>query len=481
MRSMPASRAHATARATFSGSWVRPSSASTWARIDCTPSDTRFTPAADVRRELGRVDRVGVALDRHLRAGRHVDGVEDAREQMRVDERRRAASEEHAGCGRERRGARCRARTRRRRRRSGAHDRSTWRSRSSRSAPRRTARARTRRTVPSSHHPRALHYVALVAPTVSLIGVPGIPMVQPGDDLPALLVAALRESDITPVAGDALVVTSKIVSKAEGRIVDLRSVVPSARAIELAAATDKEPELVELVLAGVDRRRARGTRRAHRAPPTRLHLRECGDRPVQRRRERAHRAADARRSRRVGRAPSTPRSSTRSACRSPIVLSDTHGRPWRRGNTGVAVGVAGIEPVVDLAGARRPLRPRAQGDGVPIADQLAGAAALVSGETDEGLPWCSSAAWTSHPAPAPPPTSPTPPPPTSSPDPSSIVVLASTSSDYACASDAETRTRWVSRRGGGRRRRLPGAPRRGRSASSASCLPSAARAACACA
>ena len=88
-----------------------------------------------------------------------------------------------------------------------------------------------------------------MASQVSLIGIAGIPLVVPGDDLPALLVAALRRDGIVPVAGDAFVVTSKIVSKAEGCVVDLRTITPSPEAIELAARTDKEPELVELVLA----------------------------------------------------------------------------------------------------------------------------------------------------------------------------------------------------------------------------------------
>ena len=69
-----------------------------------------------------------------------------------------------------------------------------------------------------------------------------------------------------------------------------------------------------------------------------------------------------------------------------VVVSDTHGRPWRRGNVGVAVGVAGLEPLVDKAGAIDLFGRELKATMIPIADQLAGAAALVSGETDEGLP-----------------------------------------------------------------------------------------------
>ena len=69
-----------------------------------------------------------------------------------------------------------------------------------------------------------------------------------------------------------------------------------------------------------------------------------------------------------------------------VVVSDTHGRPWRRGNVGVAVGVAGLAPLVDKAGAVDLFGRELKATIIPVADQLAGAAALVSGETDEGLP-----------------------------------------------------------------------------------------------
>ena len=96
---------------------------------------------------------------------------------------------------------------------------------------------------------RGLRYLAGVAPpTVTLLGVPGLPLVQAGDDVGALLVDAIRTNGIELAAGDAVVVTSKILSKAEGRAVDLRTIEAGAEAIGLAARTDKEPELVELVL-----------------------------------------------------------------------------------------------------------------------------------------------------------------------------------------------------------------------------------------
>ncbi|MFN8531043.1 MAG: coenzyme F420-0:L-glutamate ligase, partial [Anaerolineae bacterium] len=85
-------------------------------------------------------------------------------------------------------------------------------------------------------------------PSLSLTALPGVPVIQAGDDLVEVIAAALERAGVTLQSGDALVVTSKIVSKAEGRYVDLRSVTPSDRAVELAGVTGKDPRVVELVL-----------------------------------------------------------------------------------------------------------------------------------------------------------------------------------------------------------------------------------------
>ena len=155
--SNPASRAHCTARSTPAGSWVRPSSASTWGCIDCTPNDSRFTPALRYERELLGIDRVGVALDGHLGAlararspprmrARPSAGISDGVPATEEDARRSAARRRPSA----RRGPR---RRRRRSRRSGGRGPSRWRSRSSRSAPHRTGCARTRRAVTAADSP----------------------------------------------------------------------------------------------------------------------------------------------------------------------------------------------------------------------------------------------------------------------------------------------------------------------------------------
>lgn len=210
-------------------------------------------------------------------------------------------------------------------------------------------------------------------------------MVQPGDDLPALVVDALSRAGLPLQPGDVVVVTSKIVSKAEGRIVDLRTVKPSPRAEELAALTDKEPALVELVL--------RESTEIVRAVPTTLIVR--------------HRLGFVSANAAIDRSNADggehtallmPLDPDASAVRikaaldaafgsgQGVVITDTHGRPFRRGNIGVAVGVAGFEGLVDMSGQHDLFGRELKATIVPLADEIAAAAALVSGETSEGLP-----------------------------------------------------------------------------------------------
>src|SRR5258708_39289322 len=83
---------------------------------------------------------------------------------------------------------------------------------------------------------------------IEVIGLPGVPMVQPGDNLAVLAISAMVDADIAPHEGDVLVVAQKIVSKAENRFVDVSTVTPSAEAEKLAAETGKDPRFVEVVL-----------------------------------------------------------------------------------------------------------------------------------------------------------------------------------------------------------------------------------------
>jgi coenzyme F420-0:L-glutamate ligase/coenzyme F420-1:gamma-L-glutamate ligase len=216
-------------------------------------------------------------------------------------------------------------------------------------------------------------------PRLALVSLPGIPLVQPGDDLAGLILDSLRAAGLTLREGDILVVTSKIVSKAEGRFLDLRTVTPSARAQEIAAKTGKDPRLVEIILAestGISRLRMGVLIVRHRLGFTSanagidhsnvgpngeegvLLLPVDPDASAARLRAALHAATGVQ----VG-----------------IVISDTHGRPFRLGNVGVAVGVAGLPALLDLRG-----RPDLFGRTLQATD--IGLADLLGGQAAEGLP-----------------------------------------------------------------------------------------------
>ncbi|HXM55402.1 MAG TPA: coenzyme F420-0:L-glutamate ligase [Candidatus Dormibacteraeota bacterium] len=224
-----------------------------------------------------------------------------------------------------------------------------------------------------------------VAPTLTLFGVAGLPMVAAGDDLVALIVDALAAQD-TPLAdGDVVVVTSKIVSKAEGRFVDLAAVTPSARACALAAETEKDPRLVELVLReSTDVSRARpgilivrhrlgfvssvaGIDHSNVSPDDEQVLLLPADPDESA--VRLHAGLERATGRRLS-----------------VVLTDTHGRPFRRGNIGVAIGVAGLPALIDLRGDVDLFGHVLKATEVPLADLVAAAAGLIAGETVERLP-----------------------------------------------------------------------------------------------
>jgi len=220
---------------------------------------------------------------------------------------------------------------------------------------------------------------------MTLVGVAGLPMIQPGDDLVALIAGALAAQSTLLEDGDVVVITSKIVSKSEGRFVDLATVTPSPRACRLGATTEKDPRLVELVLresTGVSRARPGILIVRHRLGFTSsvagidhsnvgggedlvLLLPQDPDGSAARLRA----GLEAVSGRRLG-----------------VVLTDTHGRPFRRGNIGVAIGVAGLPALVDLRGESDLFGGVLMATEVPLADMVAAAAGLIAGETVERLP-----------------------------------------------------------------------------------------------
>lgn len=223
--------------------------------------------------------------------------------------------------------------------------------------------------------------------TVTYTAVPGIPLIEPGDDLAAILIEHVGRSGIIPRDRDVFIVAQKIVSKAEGRYVNLRDVVPSARATELAAMVRKDPRLIEVILseaqevlrhaegvlitvhrlgvvmanAGVDQSNIEHSEEDERA----LLLPEDPDASCARLKARMDESFGVE----VG-----------------VVINDSFGRPWRNGVTGTALGAAGLPSLVSLIGAPDLFGRAMRVTEVAVADELAAAASLLMGQTDDGLP-----------------------------------------------------------------------------------------------
>ena len=217
---------------------------------------------------------------------------------------------------------------------------------------------------------------------IRLVPLPGVPQVRPGDDLAALLRDAAARAGLE-LSGGCLVVCQKVVSKAEGRIVDLARVEPSQRARQIAAEDGKDPRQVEVVL----RESAEIVRRGHGVLICRTHHGfVCANAGVDLSNAPGPDVAVL--------LPSDPDASARRLCealggggraRPAVVISDTFGRPWREGLVDVAIGCAGLEPIADLRGGVDLAGRELQVTAMASADQLAAAAGLLMAK-DAGVP-----------------------------------------------------------------------------------------------
>ena len=238
---------------------------------------------------------------------------------------------------------------------------------------------------------------------VTLTPIPDIPIVRPGDDLAGLLIAACERNALAPADRDVVVVAQKIVSKAEGRYVDLAKVKPSPRAASLAAEVNKDPRLVEVILGE--------SRRVVRQRPGVLIVEHrlgfiMANAGVDRSNIDPAVAAEP-----VLLLPSDPDASAarlreRLAAyfrtRFGVIVTDSWGRAWRRGTVGVALGVAGLPALMDMRG-----RPDLFGHALRVtqtgfADEIASAASLIMGQADEARPMVlvRGLTWSEAPSPA---------------------------------------------------------------------------------
>jgi len=209
-----------------------------------------------------------------------------------------------------------------------------------------------------------------------IFGVPGLPEITPGADLPGLIADAAAAADLALASGDVVVITSKIVSKAEGRIVELDAIEPSPFACRYAEKWEKPPAIIELVL----REARRVVRQVGPVLITETHHGfVCANSGVDQSSSGGHGLAVL--------LPEDPDASARryrDAFRTrgldiAVIISDTFGRPWREGQVDVAIGIAGMDPILSYIGQVDPHGHEFRVQALCIADELASAAELVKG------------------------------------------------------------------------------------------------------
>jgi coenzyme F420-0:L-glutamate ligase / coenzyme F420-1:gamma-L-glutamate ligase len=223
--------------------------------------------------------------------------------------------------------------------------------------------------------------------SLEVIALNGLPLIKAGDDLVELIASSLKRNGVEPRARDVLVVAQKIVSKAEGRMVDLATIEPSAKARALATEVDKDPRLVEVILsesarvvrasrnvlivehrlgfvmanAGVDQSNVGPADGASRV----LLLPENPDRSAAALRDGL---------------------ATLTGTDLAVVINDSFGRAWRQGTAGIAIGVAGLPGLIDLRGRPDLFGRKLEVSVIGFADEVAAAASLVMGQADEAAP-----------------------------------------------------------------------------------------------
>jgi coenzyme F420-0:L-glutamate ligase/coenzyme F420-1:gamma-L-glutamate ligase len=222
---------------------------------------------------------------------------------------------------------------------------------------------------------------------VSLLPIRGLPLVRPGDDLSALLLAAIADGGQTLQRGDVLVLAQKIVSKAEGRVVSVETICPSQPATELAERAEKDPRLVELIL--------RESREVIRVRPGLIIVEDrrgfvCANAGIDRSNVEQGAGDET-----VTLLPLDPDTSARiireriiasTGLEVALIINDSHGRAWRQGTVGVAIGLAGLPPVWDRRGDPDLTGYILQHTVIGIADEIASAASLLMGPAAEGVP-----------------------------------------------------------------------------------------------
>ena len=226
-----------------------------------------------------------------------------------------------------------------------------------------------------------------MAKNVTFVAVPGIPLIEPRDPLASILIDALKGAGLPLISGDVVVIAQKIVSKAEGRYVELARITPSDRAKHYAKLTGKDPRFVEVVLSeSVD---------VVRAVPNVLIVAHRRGFVV------ANAGIDKSNiehpdgKERVLLLPNDPDTAAADikavlddafGVTCGVIINDSFGRPWRNGITGVALGAAGIPALLDMVGSPDMFGRKLEMTEIAVADEIAAGASLVMGQASEGQP-----------------------------------------------------------------------------------------------
>jgi coenzyme F420-0:L-glutamate ligase / coenzyme F420-1:gamma-L-glutamate ligase len=220
--------------------------------------------------------------------------------------------------------------------------------------------------------------------TVKVIAVEGLPLSKKGDNLGQLIAEAAKKQGTPLEERDVLVVTHVFVSKAEGNIINLDTIKPSQRAIEIATKTRKDPALVEVILQEAKDIVRLGPNSIITETRTGIISANAGV-------DRSNVLGE----RNVAPLPKDPNASAQNirteikrltGVNVAVIISDTHGRPFRMGEINVAIGVAGFKPIRDRRGEKDLFGYTLRIKQTAIADELASAAELVIGQASEGIP-----------------------------------------------------------------------------------------------
>jgi len=224
--------------------------------------------------------------------------------------------------------------------------------------------------------------------TLSIIPLMGMPDIQAGDDISELIIKNARSHNINILSSDILIITQKIISKSEGRIIDLRSVKPSLKAKHISRITQKNPGLIQLIL--------KESKEVLRVRKGLIIVRHklgfvCANAGI----DHSNTVPGEEASHFVLLLPEDPDRSARiiqtrieeyTGCKVGVLIIDSHGRAWRNGTVGATIGLAGVPGIVDMRGKFDLYGHKLRATLIAAADELAAAASLAMGQADESIP-----------------------------------------------------------------------------------------------